>query len=804
MIRNLALLLIVAGLASGQSVSPGGGGGGSGGSGGGSGQFSTASTTYTNGATAVFLAGGGAPTGSGLASIQGSAGLISGFVPVAYPAPSTSTLTFTWTKNGSNQTVTCAITGSANSCVTTGLSFAYAIGDALAITMATTGANYTGTIGATWGTATVGPVGPNGATGLTGPTGPTGQTGLTGSTGATGNGTTGATGQTGPTGMNGTNGANGATGGTGPTGPTGPAGSFYSQTFTSATSVTLTHGLGTVNVTLQCYDNATPHNAIGNNGFIPIDANNVTVSFATPQSGSCVVISGGGSGGGLTSVAFLNNAGGSIGSGGTIQLVNGTGTTWSGSCSGGICPLQPNINTTSLVTLGTNQTISGDKSFTGKMDGSGSTATLPNRTGTGSPNARDNCAAIGETYGQTDATPGSNTWMCTTTGTPGTWTLQGSGGGGSGTVTSIVFGCGLSGGTITASGNVAATVGIDSQTGSGAFAIPSTDCGKLIKRNNASAVSDTLVQAGTGGFSTGVAFSYICLGAGGCTITPATSTINGAGSLPLAQNQSVKVTSDGTNYNAELGTAGALTNQTFLANGTGVTINLAATKDASNPSQYQTVSTPGSCGTGIAASTATSASFALQSTLGQFYTAVADNTITVGHIIVGYVTTPGRFSDSGQTSRTALLSTTAVCGVAQSSATTGGTFTLKWESPGFGMIIGSTPDLGAICTWSNTGTCTFAAGSGSFGSGTLTTVASQSMTLTESGLVKWGTYNLEINNGSGAAATLTLGTGGSCSAWKVAGGGGGAITLSGASAIDVLSFTYDGTNCVAWFSNNHN
>ena len=78
------------------------------------------------------------------------------------------------------------------------------------------------------------------------------------------------------------------------------------------------------------------------------------------------------------------------------------------------------------------------------------------------------------------------------------------------------------------------------------------------------------------------------------------------------------------------------------------------------------------------------------------------------------------------------------------------------------------------------------------------------MTLSESGLVKWGTYNLEINNGSGAAATLTLGTGGSCSAWKVAGGGGGAITLTGSSAIDLLSFTFDGTNCVAWLSNNHN
>jgi hypothetical protein len=51
--------------------------------------------------------------------------------------------------------------------------------------------------------------------------------------------------------------------------------------------------------------------------------------------------------------------------------------------------------------------------------------TLPDRTGTGSPNARDNCSTVGETYFQTDATAGQNKWACTTIGTPGTWTLQG-------------------------------------------------------------------------------------------------------------------------------------------------------------------------------------------------------------------------------------------------------------------------------------------------------------------------------------------------------------------------------------------
>jgi hypothetical protein len=116
---------------------------------------------------------------------------------------------------------------------------------------------------------------------------------------------------------------------------------------------------------------------------------------------------------------------------------------------------------------------------------------------------------------------------------------------------------------------------------------------------------------------------------------------------------------------------------------------------------------------------------------------------------------------------------------------------------------GGVTDLGPI-SWVSTGIATFAAASSSFANATITTTASQSMTLSPANLVKWGQYNLEITNGSGAVATLTLGVAGSCSAWKVAGGGGGAITLSGASAIDWLNFTFDGTNCVAWFSNNHN
>jgi hypothetical protein len=71
--------------------------------------------------------------------------------------------------------------------------------------------------------------------------------------------------------------------------------------------------------------------------------------------------------------------------------------------------------------------VSGGRTFKGAVDAHGATKTLPHRSGTGSPNGRDNCATIGETFFQTDATAGSNSWGCTGTGTPGTWTLQGGG-----------------------------------------------------------------------------------------------------------------------------------------------------------------------------------------------------------------------------------------------------------------------------------------------------------------------------------------------------------------------------------------
>ena len=151
-------------------------------------------------------------------------------------------------------------------------------------------------------------------------------------------------------------------------------------------------------------------------------------------------------------------------------------------------------------------------------------------------------------------------------------------------VTNVASGCGLTGGPITTSGTIKRAIAIDSQTGAAAFAIPTGDCGGLVTRNNASAVSDTISQAGSTGFPAAWYVDYTCLGAGGCTITPAVSTINGAASLTLTQKQSTRIVSDGVNYTAELG-GGSSGGATLSAS----TISSAASGTGGGTAQAQTV-----------------------------------------------------------------------------------------------------------------------------------------------------------------------------------------------------------------------
>ena len=100
-------------------------------------------------------------------------------------------------------------------------------------------------------------------------------------------------------------------------------------------------------------------------------------------------------------------------------------------------------------------------------------------------------------------------------------------------------------------------------------------------------------------------------------------------------------------------------------------------------------------------------------------------------------------------------------------------------------------------------TVTWAIASVLYAQATLTfTAHGGSRTLAITNPVVGGFYTLKlIQDGTGGEG-LTLGSG--CT-WKVSGGGSGAITLSsGANAVDMLAFTYDGTNCYANLNRNFN
>ena len=126
----------------------------------------------------------------------------------------------------------------------------------------------------------------------------------------------------------------------------------------------------------------------------------------------------------------------------------------------------------------------------------------------------------------------------------------GGGGGGSGTVTSVGAGCGTStgGAAITTTGNVVSIETYAAQTGTN-YAFANADCGTFVKLSNGSAQTPTIAAAGSGGNFTSGWYVDVCnAGAGTQTITPTTSTIDGAATLALTNGQCVTIVSDGTNY----------------------------------------------------------------------------------------------------------------------------------------------------------------------------------------------------------------------------------------------------------------
>lgn len=87
---------------------------------------------------------------------------------------------------------------------------------------------------------------------------------------------------------------------------------------------------------------------------------------------------------------------------------------------------------------------------------------------------------------------------------------------------------------------------VNAQTGT-SYTYVTADFRKLVTHSNGSAIAGTLPQAGAS-FPAGWFMFVQNRGAGALTITPTTSTIDGAATLVLNQNEGAIVVSDGTNY----------------------------------------------------------------------------------------------------------------------------------------------------------------------------------------------------------------------------------------------------------------
>lgn len=108
---------------------------------------------------------------------------------------------------------------------------------------------------------------------------------------------------------------------------------------------------------------------------------------------------------------------------------------------------------------------------------------------------------------------------------------------------------------------------VNAQTGT-TYALLTTDgradCSVLVTLTNASPIAVSIAAATGAGFPSGWCTTVLNSGVGTATITPTTSTIEGAATLTLITGQSVRIVSNGTNYRAIRGENDAALGKSIL------------------------------------------------------------------------------------------------------------------------------------------------------------------------------------------------------------------------------------------------
>jgi hypothetical protein len=481
---------------------------------------------------------------------------------------------------------------------------------------------------------------------------------------------------------------------------------------------------------------------------------------------------------------------------GTINLAasglydNGTGPTGTGAYVHGTSPslTTPTIAGATLSgTLGGTPTFSGNLTFSGVPLFTGlSAGTQTKCLGLDSGNnVVYNAAACGSGGGGSlTVTDGTNSVSSTTTLTVGSGFLVG-GSAGSATLNT--------------------TNTINTQSGTGAYAILAGDAGKQVLRTNASGGADTIANA-TGSFGSGYSTTYTTTGFAGNTITPTTANINGLSVLKLGSYQYAALDSDGTNYHAALSLPqpSTQTGTTYLADD----MTWKTTALGANPTGTAGPSAVNGSATTFMRSDAAPA--IQKATSGQFGIVEVDGTtITAsGGVITataggsgctvsgaaGIVLNNG--SSACTTDTNATLSAGALSlgasgtagSVAMGNATTG-TVTLQPVTGALGSVTASLPantgtlgELNLAQTWTakqtftGSGPIEAGANGGNVGSVKLYGNTSGDVTIKTAAAAGTATvFQLPATNGANTNVLQTDGTG--VTSWVAAGSGSGAMTL---------------------------
>jgi hypothetical protein len=238
----------------------------------------------------------------------------------------------------------------------------------------------------------------------------------------------------------------------------------YAMPFTSATTVTVpgsTHQLGTAKLFVEVYDTESPAVLVEPNE-VQIDPTtyDVTVSFASPQSGTLVLSAAGGGGGGNSPVTSV------FGRIGAVAAQSG--------------------DYTAAQVTNAAQTNASNAFIAGTQDFSAAAHTLPAKVGT-SVNIAASCTT-GEMYFATDATAGQNWYFCTA---PNTWTPQAAGATGAGLADPGSNGIVARTGSGTTSARIlTAGPGITVINGDGGSGNPTISLNTAVGLTNASAQAD--------------------------------------------------------------------------------------------------------------------------------------------------------------------------------------------------------------------------------------------------------------------------------------------------------------------------